>query len=275
MIRIIESPREAMQGLQQLIPTEAKVKYINALLQAGFDTVETGSYVSPKLIPQMADSLEVLAQLDTRDTNSNIMFLAVSTKGAEAIATSTAVTHISYPFSISPAFLKKNLNTSTEGSLETVSRIAEICQQTGKSPVIYISLAFGNNFRDPWSLEILEQGVVQLYERGIRTIPLSNVSIEINSEQIRSVYSYLIPRFPEIEFGLHLHTSNRDFREKVQAAWDAGVRRFDTVMNGLGGCPLAEDELLGNLSTQNMLTWLHEKSIPHHLDLSRVGLHMF
>jgi hydroxymethylglutaryl-CoA lyase len=138
MIRIIESPREAMQGLQQQIPTEAKVKYIDSLLQAGFDTVETGSYVSPKLIPQMADSLDVLAKLDTRNTKSNIMFLAVSTKGADVIANSEVVTHISYPFSISPAFLRKNLNTDTAGSLDTVSHIAEICRKTGKFPVIYI-----------------------------------------------------------------------------------------------------------------------------------------
>ncbi len=268
MIKIIESPREAMQGLQKIIPTEAKVQYINALLKVGFDTIETGSYVSPRLIPQMADSLEVLSKIDAEDSKTKIMFLVVNSKGAEKISSESVVTHLSYPFSISPSFLLKNLNTSTKESLITVERISELCRKTNKEPVIYVSMAFGNTFDDAWSLEILEEGVRQIYERGIRIIPLSNVSIEIDAALISKVYNHLLARFPDVEFGLHLHTSNEGFMAKVSAAWDAGVRRFDSVMTGLGGCPLAENELLGNLSTENLLTFTESRKVTNNLNFA-------
>ena len=266
MIRIIESPREAMQGLQRIIPTRDKIMYLNSLMNVGFDTIETGSFVSPGLIPQMADSLEVLSKIDMQNSKSHIMFLVVSKKGTDVISTYENVSHISYPHSISPAFLHKNLNSDTNKSLETVEYIVEICQKTNKVPVIYISLAFGNSFNDAWNLEILEEGVQSLYDRGIRTIPLSNVSIEISADHIKKAFNYLLPKFPDVEFGLHLHTSNIGFMEKVNAAYEAGVRRFDSVMTGLGGCPFAEDELLGNLSTENLLLFIENKKLYSSLD---------
>lgn len=254
-MNIIESPREGMQSLDYVIPTENKVRYLNALLNVGFDTVELGSIVSAKLIPQMADTLEVLDKLDFSSTRSNRMILTVNKRGAEIIAERDEITHISYPFSISPAFLKLNLNTTLEKSIETVGEIVEICDKKKKQPVIYISMAFGNTYGDEWSMDILREWIDKLYGIGVRTIPLSNVSIEINSTQISGMFSSLIPRFPEIEFGLHLHTTNRDWYENVAAAYTEGCRRFDSVIHGWGGCPMSGKELLGNLKTENLIEY--------------------
>jgi hydroxymethylglutaryl-CoA lyase len=254
-MKIIESPREGMQSLHYTLPTEKKVRYIQQLLTVGFDTVEVGSIVSPKLIPQMADTLEVIRQLDFSTTISNSMVLAVNTKGAEIISGIKEITHISYPHSISPAFLKKNLNSTPDQSLNTVREIANICERTGKKLVIYISMAFGNPYGDPWDTDILLQGIRDLKKIGVRVIPLSNVAIEIDKELIRQVYSLLVPEFPGIEFGLHLHTTNKDWAENVTAAYECGVRRFDSVMNGYGGCPMSGKEMLGNLKTENLVAF--------------------
>ena len=207
-----------MQSLGYVIPSEQKIRYLNALLKVGFDTVELGSIVSRKLIPQMADTLDVLGQLDFTGTRSNTMILVVNTKGAEIIAERDEITHISYPFSISPAFLKMNLNTTVDKAAETVSEIVGICQKKGKHPVIYISLAFGNPYGDDWSMDLLREWIGRLVRMGVRTIPMSNVSIEISSKQISEMFSDLIPRFPEVEFGLHLHTTNRGWEENHRRA---------------------------------------------------------
>ncbi len=265
-MKIIESPREGMQGFSRIIPTAGKVRYINHLLRAGFDTVEIGSIVSPRLIPQMADSLEVLRELDLGGTTSNRMFLAVNRKGAEILSMIDAVTHISYPFSFSPAFLKLNMNTTVEESLETVRDIINLCGKTGKKPVIYISMAFGNPYNDPWYPDLLLHWVKILHAAGAMTIPLSNVSMEIDSELIKTIYSALVPMYPGTEFGLHLHTANQGWYEKVEAAYAAGCRRFDGVINGLGGCPMAGKDLLGNLKTENLVEFAVEKKIPLSID---------
>lgn len=260
MMKIIESPREAMQGFSRIIPTPEKVLYINSLLKAGFDTVETGSIVSPKIIPQMADSLEVNAQI-TSETNTNRMMLAVSMRGAEVIAELPSVSHLSYPFSFTPTFLKLNANTTVEKSLETVEKVVELCGQSKKSAVIYISMAFGNPYGDAWSLGMLVDWVGRLFDKGVRIIPLSNVSTEIDAEMISVVYSTLIKQFPEVEFGLHLHTANHGWFSKVDAAWQAGCRRYDGVVNGWGGCPMAGKEMLGNLKTENLISFAKEKGV--------------
>jgi len=266
-MNIIESPREGMQSLEYLIPLEKKVEYLDALLKVGFDTVELGSIVSPRLIPQMADTLEVLDKLDYSSIRSNRMILVVNKKGAEIIAERESVTHISYPFSISPQFMKMNLNTTSAKSLETIKEILEICEKKKKEAVIYISMAFGNTFGDEWSIEILFTWINILYTMGVRTIPLSNVSVEINSAQITKVFSGLIPLFPEIRFGLHLHTTNRGWYENVKAAYENGCRRFDGVIHGWGGCPMSGNELLGNLKTENLLAYLDQNHLPIDIDL--------
>jgi len=265
-MKIIESPREGMQSLHYTIPTEKKVRYIQQLLKIGFDTVEVGSIVSRKLMPQMADTLEVLKQVDFSATLSNRMVLVVNTRGAEIISEVKEITHISYPHSISPTFLKKNLNTTTEQSLETVSEIANLCEKTGKQLVIYISMAFGNPYGDLWSTEILQDRIKVLQKIGVKVIPLSNVAIEIDEQIIREVFSLLIPEFPTLEFGLHLHTTNKDWQENVIAAYESGCRRFDSVINGYGGCPMTGKEMLGNLKTENLVLFADGHGLAGNLD---------
>ncbi len=265
-MKIIESPREGMQSLHYTIPTEKKVRYIQQLIKIGFDTVEIGSIVSLKLIPQMADTLEVLKHVDFSGTRSNRMVLVVNKKGAEIISEVKEITHISYPHSISPTFLKKNMNLTTEQSIETVSEIANLCEKTGKQPVIYISMAFGNPYGDPWSIEILREGIQALQKIGVWIIPLSNVAIEIDKQLIKEVYSLLIPEFSQIEFGLHLHTTNKNWQENVLTAYESGCRRFDSVINGYGGCPMTGKEMLGNLKTENLVTFADDHGLAGNLD---------
>lgn len=272
MIKIVESPREGMQGFSRIISTADKVRYINQLLRVGFDTVETGSFVSPRLIPQMADSLEVLRQLDLDGVKSNRMFLVVSNKGAEVISQSDEVTHISYPFSFSPTFLRLNMNTTVAESLKSVEHLINLCEKHGKQSVIYISMAYGNPYDDPWSPELLVRWVATLHAAGASTILLSNVSTEVDAATIQPIYADLISRFPEVEFGLHLHTANQGWRTKVEAAYAAGCRRFDGVINGWGGCPMAGKELLGNLKTENLMLFAEEENIPLPIDREQLLL---
>jgi len=265
-MKIIESPREGMQSLHYTIPTEKKVRYIQQVLKIGFDMVEVGSIVSPKLIPQMADTMEVLRKVDFSGTRSNRMVLVVNKKGAEIISEVKEITHISYPHSISQTFLKKNLNATIEQSLETVSEIANLCEKSGKQLVIYISMAFGNPYGDPWSLETLQEGIRVLKKIGVKVIPLSNVAIEIDKQLIKEIFSQLIPEFPTIELGLHLHTTNKDWQENVLAAYGSGCRRFDSVINGYGGCPMTGKELLGNLKTENLVEFAGDLGLAGNID---------
>jgi hydroxymethylglutaryl-CoA lyase len=265
-MKIIESPREGMQGYENLITTDHKVRYINALLRAGFDTVEIGSIVSPRLVPQMADSLEVLKRLDLSGTFSNRMFLALNRKGADILSGIESITHISYPFSFSPTFLFNNVRSTVEDAYNTAAYVAEVCDKTGKKAVVYISYAYGNPFGDPWSMDLLLEWVEKLRTAGVKIIPLSNVSTEIGAEVISNIFTRLIDTCPDLEFGLHLHTANHDWYPKIEAAWLAGVRRFDTVINGYGGCPASGKEMLGNLMTQHLLSFLRDKNIPDGLD---------
>jgi hydroxymethylglutaryl-CoA lyase len=266
MMKIIESPREGMQGFEHIIPLEEKVRYIEQLFRVGFDTVETGSIVSRRVIPQMADSLDVFNKLDLSGSTAGRMFLAVNARGAETLAGVDEITHISYPFSFSPAFLKLNVNSTVEQSMETTQFITDLCNISGKQAVIYISMAFGNPYGDPWSPDLLVEWVGKLHRAGARIIPLSNVSLEIDAALISRVYSTLVPKFPDIEFGLHLHTSNVGWFEKVDAAYLAGCRRFDGVINGRGGCPMAGKEMLGNLKTENLVDFAAIRKIPLAID---------
>ncbi len=265
-MRVIESPREGMQGFPRIIPARDKVRYINALLRVGFDTVETGSLVSSRLIPQMADSLEVLKQLDLSGTRSNRMFLVVNRKGAEKVSEMDEITHLSYPFAFSPTFLKLNVNASVQESYETAAAVTELCEKRGKKAVVYISMAFGNPYGDPWDQEMLLHWTGRLHQAGAATIMLSNVSVEIGEKMIAEIYNALIPMFPDIEFGLHLHTAGEGWYEKVNAAFLAGCRRFDSVTGGLGGCPMAGGELLGNLGTDHLLSFAAGRHMPVGID---------
>lgn len=265
MIKITETARDAMQGLKPFIPTEQKIKYINALLKVGFDTLDTGSFVSPKTIPQMADTGEVLDQLVFPAKRPEIMVLVVNKRGVEQALQYSQVNCISYPFSVSPTFLRRNLNTDEKGSLQTLKEIMNLAQ--GRlDVVIYLSMGLGNPYGDDWSVGMVQEKAGLLYELGVRRMPLSDILGDATPDKIHCVYETIIPAFPDVDFGLHLHTRPSLSYTKLEAAWEAGVRSFETVLNGMGGCPTAADEMVGNLSTQDLLQFCSEKNIQTGID---------
>ncbi len=270
-MKLIESPREGMQALSRFVLTEQKAEYINALLKVGFDTVEIGSSVSPKAVPQMRDSMEVLDQLDLSNNQSNLMMLVVNKQGADLVAEREEISYISYPFSFSPEFLKRNVNIDYNESLRMSDYLVNLCAKKNKSLVLYISMAFGTPYGEEWSHELLIKNVDKLQKMGVRTIPLSNVSIAIDKETVGEVYSMLIHDFPCVEFGLHLHTTGEGWKDVVDAAYQQGCRRFDSVIGGLGGCPFANKSLLGNLRTEDLISFTEGKGIDTGLDSSAVN----
>lgn len=264
-MKIIESPREGMQGMEKIIPASDKLNYLHSLLNIGFDTVEAGSFVSARLIPQMADTAEILGQLDPGNSKSNIMVLVVNKQGVDQAVSYPVISHLSFPFSFSPVFLKHNLNASIDQCLQTLHYLLNACSKSGKIPVIYISMAFGNPYGDAWHIDKLLLWIEKLKSLGVHHLPLSNVSIEISPQLISSVFSAVHREFQGMDIGLHLHTTPYLWKEKVRAAFDEGCRRFDTVIHGYGGCPMAGGEMLGNLDTLNMLYFLEESGIKHTL----------
>jgi hydroxymethylglutaryl-CoA lyase len=269
-MKIIELPREAFQSYPEFIPSEKKVAYLNSLLKVGFEIVEVGSIVSPKLVPQVSDTMDVIGKLDLSENRSGLMVLLVNKKGAVQISEVDEINFVSYPFTISENFAKLNLNSTVEGCLHTVEDILDISLNSGKTFVVYISMAFGNNYGEEWNEDILFRWIGVLKEMGIRIILLSNVSIEINPKLIGDVFSKVNSLFPDMEFGLHLHTGDPAWYEKVNAAYMAGCRRFDGVINGIGGCPMTGKDLLGNLGMENLISFLQSKNeIPEKFDLEK------
>ncbi len=260
-LKIIETPRDGMQGIGQFIPTHKKIEFINLLLQCGFDTVEVGSFVSPKAIPQMKDTAEVLGKIDLSDTNSKIAVLVVNEKGGEKAVQYDFVDQLFFPFSISPTFIQRNLNTTIEKAEKTIDKLQDLCVRTGKTLVTYLSMGFGDPYGDEWNLELLRFWVEKLRDKGITTIPLSDIMGDVTPERITEVFTFLGNNFPDVEFGLHLHTLAGQERAKIDAAWQAGIRRYDTVINGLGGCPMAGKELISNLPLAQLTAYCHEKNI--------------
>lgn len=271
MIRIIESPREGMQGVEQFIPTPSKERFINQLLKVGFHAVETGSIVNPRVVPQMADSMDLLSRLDVSGSSSERMMLVLSRRGAERAAPVEEVTTLSYPFAFTPSFLEKNVRSTVEEAFATTAAVINLCEQHGKKAVIYISYAYGNPYGDPWSLDLLLEWIGKLNNIGARIVPLSNVSVEIDAGTVDRVFRAIIGEYPGIEFGLHLHHGRGDWTAKVDAAYRAGCRRFDTVINGFGGCPMSGQEMMGNLNTLEFIHFLEQKKIPHGLNLEALG----
>lgn len=261
-IKIIESPRDAMQGLTRFIPTKEKARYINALLKVGFDVIDFGSFVSPKAIPQLKDTAQVLELLDLSETNTKLLAIVANTRGGQDAAQFEKVSYIGFPFSISPTFLKRNINSNIEKSVQIVEELLEICDKHEKGLVVYISMAFGNPYGDAWNPDIVAGWVEKLYNMGVRIIPLSDTVGISSKKNIAVLFSSLVPEFPEIEFGFHLHTTIRHWYRKVNAAFTNGCRSFDTVINGLGGCPMAENRLVGNLRTSNLLEYFEINYVP-------------
>lgn len=268
MVKLIECPRDAMQGIHEFIPTEKKVAYINQLLKVGFDTIDFGSFVSPKAIPQMADTAAVLSQLDLSNTKSKLLAIVANTRGALDAAEYEEISYLGYPFSISETFQQRNTNASIQESLKRVEEIQDICARNRKQLVVYISMAFGNPYGDTWNSDIAIAWTEKLHQLGIRIIALSDTIGVSNKENIDYLFSNLIPAFKDVEFGAHLHTTPDTWKEKVEAAYNAGCRRFDGAIKGFGGCPMAADKLTGNMPTENMLAYFEERKINTGLDLN-------
>lgn len=265
-IKIIETPRDGMQGIDQFIPTGKKIEYINMLLKCGFDTVEVGSFVSPKAIPQMADTAEVLNKLDFSTTKSKIAVLVANTKGGKLAVEFEQVDELFYPFSTSPTFLQKNLHTTIEQAERTIDELQNLCVKNKKELVAFISLAFGDPYGDPWSTDLVNKWVEKLVSKGINKIPLADTIGDVTPQLIEEVCKAIVPNFPNIEFGLHTHAYPGKGLSKIDAAWKSGIRRFDTVINGLGGCPMTDKELVGNLALEKLLEYCSINKIETGID---------
>lgn len=257
-IKLTECPRDAMQGLHIFVPTDIKAAYINLLLQVGFDTIDFGSFVSPKAIPQMRDTAEVLSKLDLNNTQSKLLAIIANYRGAEDASMHEEINYLGYPFSISETFQMRNANSSIANAFDTVKRVRELCGAKGKELLVYLSMGFGNPYGDKWNTDIVSQWTARLVNEGIKTIALSDTIGVATPDQIRSIYTQLSQSFPDTEFGVHLHSTPTTCLEKVEAAYQSGCKRFDGALKGYGGCPMAKDELTGNIATENLIGYLSQ-----------------
>ncbi len=254
-IKIIECPRDAMQGIKSFIPTEKKVAYIQALLRVGFDTIDFGSFVSPRAVPQMQDTAAVLEQLDLSKTSSKLLAIIANTKGAEMTAQFEPIQYLGFPFSISENFQMRNTHKTIAESIVSMQEILEIADKHQKEVVAYLSMGFGNPYGDPWNVEIVGEWTEKLAAMGVKILSLSDTIGSSTPEVIRYLFSNLIPKYPQIEFGAHLHTTYDKWFEKIEAAYESGCRRYDGAIQGFGGCPMAKDELTGNMPTEKLLSY--------------------
>lgn len=259
-IKLIECPRDAMQGIKSLIPTERKVAYIQSLLRVGFDTIDFGSFVSPKAIPQMQDTAEVLAQLDLSKTNSKLLAIIANTQGAIEASQYKSIRYLGFPFSISENFQMRNTHKTIAESLVTLDEILNKADATNKEVVVYLSMGFGNPYGDPWNIEIVGDWTEKLAKMCVKTLSLSDTIGSSTPEDIHYLFSNLIPKYKQIEFGAHLHSTPDKWFEKVNAAYQSGCRRFDGAIQGFGGCPMAKDTLTGNMPTEKLLSFFTSKS---------------
>lgn len=263
-MKLIECPRDAMQGIHNFIPTEKKVHYINSLLEVGFDTLDFGSFVSPKAIPQLRDTAEVLSQLKVSDTK--LLAIVANTRGAEEASQHDRIAYLGFPLSISETFQQRNTNKSIAEALNTLDEIQQICQQSNKMLVTYISMGFGNPYGDPYSIDHVLKMTDVLAAMGVAIVSLADTIGVSQPDQIKNLYSLAVKNFPSIEFGAHLHSSPQKAWEKIDAAYQAGCQRFDGALRGFGGCPMAEDELVGNLATETILSYLDSKQAAPNLN---------
>jgi hydroxymethylglutaryl-CoA lyase len=258
-IKIIECPRDAMQGIKDFIPTVNKVQYIQSLLRVGFDTIDVGSFVSPKAIPQMADTSQVLSLLDLSKTNSKLLAIVANERGAIEASKHQEIDYLGFPFSISENFQMRNTHKTIAQSVLTLESILNIAVQSNKEVVVYISMGFGNPYGDPWNVDIVGDWTSRLSNMGVKILSLSDTVGSSTPESIDYLFSNLIPLYPKIEFGAHLHTTRSTWYEKVDSAYKAGCIRFDGAIQGFGGCPMAKDELTGNMPTEKLLSYFTSK----------------
>jgi len=269
-VKLTECPRDAMQGIHTFIPTEIKAAYINLLLQVGFDTIDFGSFVSPKAIPQMQDTAEVLKKLDLSTTRSKLIAIIANYRGAEEAVQHEEITYLGYPFSISETFQLRNANTTIDAAFDTVKRINNLCSAKNKQLLVYLSMGFGNPYGDEWNVEIIEQWTEKLVNEGIKTIALSDTVGIATAQQISDIYPTLTEHFPTTEFGLHLHATPDNWYTKIEAAYKSGCIRFDTAIKGYGGCPMAADELTGNIATENLIGYLQSQNERFDLNFNKL-----
>ena len=265
-IKLIECPRDAMQGWKSFISTQTKIEYLNQLLKVGFDTLDFGSFVSAKAIPQMADTKEVVEKLDLQNTRTKLLAIIANTRGAKDAAVFEKITYLGFPFSISPTFQKRNTNSTVEESLQTVKEIKKICDKNGKHPVVYISMAFGNPYGDVYNEEIVLEWIEKLVGEGIQIISLADTVGLAAPSQIASLVKKVAATFPGIETGVHLHSTNLNWKEKIDAALQSGCMRFDGALKGVGGCPMAEDELVGNMNSELMIPYFEKLELLHNIN---------
>ncbi|MGZ5243236.1 MAG: hydroxymethylglutaryl-CoA lyase [Bacteroidia bacterium] len=249
MLKLIECPRDAMQGLHTIIPTENKINYLNQLLKVGFDTLDCGSFVSPKAIPQMADTKQVLEALDLENTHTKLLVIVANLRGAQQACDEEKISFIGYPFSLSETFQQRNTNRSMADAYNDILEIALLCQKRGKELVIYFSMGFGNPYGDEWNAEIAEEWLIRFKIAGIKIFSLSDTVGSAETGDISSIFSSLINKYPDVEIGAHFHSTVENQQSKIEAAYNAGCRRFDSAMLGFGGCPMAKDDLVGNIDT--------------------------
>lgn len=264
-IKLIECPRDAMQGIKDFIPTDKKVQYIQSLLRVGFDTIDFGSFVSAKAIPQMQDTAEVLSKLDLSKTDSKLLAIIANTQGAENASIHPEINYLGFPFSISENFQMRNTHKTIAESLVTLQEILNIADKSNKEVVTYISMGFGNPYGDPWNVEIVGEWTEKLASLGVKILSLSDTIGSSTPEVIDYLFSNLIPKYPKVEFGAHLHTTPDKWHEKVDAAHKAGCRRFDGAIQGFGGCPMATDKLTGNMPTEKLLSYFTTQKADHNL----------
>ena len=260
-VKLIECPRDAMQGWKSFIPTERKIEYINSLLKVGYDTIDFGSFVSPKAMPQMADTKEVIENLKTENSTSKLLAIIANTRGAEDASVYDSITFLGFPFSVSETFQQRNTNSSIAESLERVEEIQQICSKANKKLVVYISMGFGNPYGDRYSEEIVFEWVNQLVALGIEIISLADTVGIATPAQVYDMTEFLVDSLPGTEIGVHLHSTASNWKEKLEAAVKAGCKRFDGALKGIGGCPMANDELVGNMNSEWMLNYFEENNL--------------
>lgn len=267
-VKIIECPRDAMQGLREFIPTAQKIAYINKLLKVGYHSIDFGSFVNPEVIPQMADTAQVLAGLDLPTNNTRLIAIVANERGAKEACSHLPITHLGFPFSVSETFQMRNANSTISQSLERVNKIQELCKRNNKELIIYISMGFGNPYGDEYNPQIVEKWISELKHLGIKVFMLSDTVGIADPENISYLFKNLIPSFPDLEIGAHLHTAPHNWRVKVEAAYKNGCRRFDAAIKGFGGCPMAKDELIGNMATENLVNYFSEEQLSARFNLT-------
>ncbi len=270
-MKIIECPRDAMQGLSEFIPTAEKVRYINQLLTVGFDTIDFGSFVSPKAIPQLRDTREVLEQIDWQNSASKLLAIVANTRGAEEAAQHEGIRYLGFPLSVSETFQQRNTNKSIREALDTVREIQNICVSSNKELVTYISMGFGNPYGDPYNVELVGNFAETLASLGVRIISLADTIGVSTPDVIEYLFTSLSTRYPHIEWGAHLHSNPRYAIERIAAAYRSGCKRFDGAIRGFGGCPMADDDLVGNLATETIVFWLENEGVQTGVDKVSFG----